>query len=106
MAPPTMSPRKKSSKLRKHCADGDKGPTASQKRTKDALPTGETAVSQSNMTRHHSNRLGVGSGGKATQLEKIGQVLKALQVRKPWGVAYLPKDTLQNPLALEKQCHN
>ena len=101
-----MSPRKKSSKSRKRCADGNEGPTASQKRTKDALPTGETAVSQSNVTCHCSNRSGTGSGGKATQLEKIGQVLEVSQVRKPRGAAYLPEDTLQNPLAPEKQRHN
>ena len=99
-----MSPRKKGNKSRKHHADGDEGHAASQKRTKDALPTGnETVVSQSDVTRRRSNRLGAGSGGKITQLEKIGQVLKALQVRKLRGVAVLPEDTLQNPLAPEKQ---
>lgn len=107
MAPPTTSPRKKGNKSRKRRVDGDKGHAASQKHTKDALPTGnETVVSQSDITHHHSNRSGAGSGGKITQLEKIGQVLKASQVRKLQGVAVLPEDTLQNPLALEKQCYS
>ena len=104
MAPPTTSPRKKGNKLRKRCADGNEGHAASQKHTKGALPAGnETVVSQSDVTRCCSNRLGVGSGGKITQLEKIGQVLKALQVRKLRGAAVLPEDTLQNPLTPEKQ---
>ena len=104
MAPPTTSPRKKGNKSRKRRADGDEGHTASQKCTKDALPAGnETVVSQSDVTRHRSNRSGAGFGGKITQLEKIGQVLEALQVRKLRGAAVLPEDTLQNPLALEKQ---
>ena len=99
-----MSPRKKGNKLRKRHADGDTGHTASQKHIKDALPAGnKTVVSQSDVTRHHSNRSGAGSGGKITQLEKIGQVLEALQVRKLQGAAVLPEDTLQNPLAPEKQ---
>ena len=84
--------------------DGDKGHTASQKHTKDALPAGnKTVVSQSNVTHRCSNRSGVGSGGKITQLEKIGQVLEVSQVRKLQGAAVLPEDTLQNPLTPEKQ---
>ena len=104
MAPPTTFPRKKSNKSRKRRADGDEGHAASQKRTKDALPAGnETVVSQSDVTCRCSNRSGAGSGGKITQLEKIGQVLEASQVRKLRGVAVLPEDTLQNTLAPEKQ---
>ena len=76
MAPPTTSPRKKHNKSRKHHAAGDKGHAASQKHSKDTLPTGnETVVSQYDVTHHHSNRSGAGPGGKITQLEKIGQVL-------------------------------
>ena len=100
---PTKKSKTKRSKRRPEDDANNSQPSRPKKNKRDSQVVGNAEEAASSEGPRRSGRAGAGTGGRAAQLEKVGNVLKEKLAHRPQRVVAATESLPDNPFAPPKK---